>query len=179
MTPLVKVALGLCGVVLAGEAALAFGSRRTRRRELYAQGLAHARRAQVPLLVVGDPDTGFVTRFFGRDYGCGDVCTDITGCPRCPVGLKGSLERVLERLPDRSHVIVVEYTLEYVPRLPDAVRELERVAVPGGLYVGHLEPGSLTSQFWFGGQWVVESAPPGPWRYRRLGEPVALPRAAR
>lgn len=179
MTPLAKIALGLCGVVLANEAALAFGSRRARRRELYAQALSHARRAQVPLLVVGDPDTGFVTRFFGRDYGCGDVCTDITGCPRCPVGLKGSLEEALRRLPSRSHVIIVEYTLEYVPKLPDAVRELERVAVPGGLYVGHLEPGSLTSRFWFGGQWVVESAPPGPWRYRRLGGPVALPRAAR
>lgn len=168
MTPL-RLALLLGGVVLANEAVLAFGTRRRTRRRLYAEALAHARRIQKPLLVVGDPDTGFVTRFFGRDYGCGDVCTDITGCPRCPVGLKGSLEEVLARLPARSHVIVVEYTLEYVPKLPEAVRELERVAVPGGLYVGHVEPGSLTSRFWFGGQWVVESAPPGPWRYRRLG----------
>lgn len=164
-----RLALLLGGIVLASEGVLAFSTRRRKRRSLYAQALSHARLVQKPLLVVGDPDTGFVTRFFGRDYGCGDVCTDLTGCPRCPVGLKGSLEEVLARLPAQSHVIVVEYTLEYVPRLPEAVRELERVAVPGGLYVGYLEAGSLTSRFWFGGQWVVESAPPGPWRYRRLG----------
>lgn len=164
-----RIALGVFGLFAAREAVLAFSSRRSRRKVVYEQALAHARRAGLPLLVVGDPDTGFVTRFFGRDYGCGDVCTDITGCPRCPVGLKGSLEEVLARLPSKSHVIAVEYTLEYVPKLPEAVRELERVAVPGGIYVGHVEPGSLTSRFWFGGQWVVESAPPvGPWKYRRL-----------
>lgn len=174
---IVPIALALCGLVLGREARLAFSVRRRRRRVVYNQALEHARRIGVPLLVVGDPDTGFVTRFFGRDYGCGDVCTDITGCPRCPVGLKGSLEEVLARLPARSHVIAVEYTLEYVPRLPEAIQELERVAVPGGLYVGHLEPGSLTSRYWFGGTWVVESAPPGPWRIRRLdGRPNVLPR---
>jgi hypothetical protein len=167
-----RVALALAGLLLAREARLAFVTRRAKRRRVYAEAMAHARAAGVPLLVVGDPDTGFVTRFFGRDYGCGDVCTDITGCPRCPVGLKGSLEEVLARLPARSHVIAVEYTLEYVPKLPEAVREIERVAIPGGIHVGHLEPGSLTSQLWFGGKWVVESAPPGPWRYRRLGEPA-------
>ena len=173
---MVPIVLALCGVFFGREANLAFNVRRRRRQTVYSHAMEHARRIGVPLLVVGDPDTGFVTRFFGRDYGCGDICTDITGCPRCPSGLKGSLEEVLARLPPQSHIIAVEYTLEYVPKLPEAIRELERVAVPGGLYVGHVEPGSLTSKYWFGSTWVVESAPPGPWRIRRLdGRPHELP----
>ena len=40
-------------------------------------------------MVVGAPDTGFVTRFFGRDYGCGDLCTDLAGC-RCPLADSGT-----------------------------------------------------------------------------------------
>lgn len=174
MNPLAVIAVGL-GCAAALEARLAFSVRRRNRRALYGRALAHARRAGVPLLVVGDPDTGFVTRFFGRDYGCGDVCTDITGCPLCPVGIQGSLEEVLSRLPSQSHVIVVQYTLEYVPKLPEAIQELERVAVPDGLYVGTVEAGSLTSRFWFGGKWEVASAPPGPWRYRSIGEVSFVP----
>jgi hypothetical protein len=165
---LARLAGVLACAVLASEAATAFGPRRARRRAVYAQALAHARAVGKPLLVLGDPDTGFVTRFFGRDYGCGDVCTDITGCPLCPNGIRGSAEAVLARLPSRSHVIAVEYTLEYVEDLPAAIRELERVAVPGGIHVARVEPGSLTSRFWFGGKWVLDSAPPGPWAYRRV-----------
>lgn len=29
--------------------------------------------------------------------------------------------------------------------------------------------GGLTSRFWFGGKWVVTSAPPRPWAFHRLG----------
>lgn len=164
-----RLAAAVACIALASEASTAFGPRRARRRAIYDLGLAHARRAGVPLLVIGDPDSGFVTRFFGRDYGCGDVCTDITGCPKCPNAIKGSADDVLSRLPPRSHVIVVEYTLEYVDDLPRTIREIERVAIPGGIYVACVEPGSITSRFWFGGKWAVDSAPPrGPWRYRRI-----------
>jgi hypothetical protein len=161
-----KVVGALWGALAVREIGLAFVSRRKRRRDVYAEAMSHAQSLGVPLLVVGDPDTGFVTRFFGRDYGCGDVCTDLTGCPQCPVGVRGSLEEVLAGLPTASHVIAVQYTLEYVPNLPEAIRELERVAVPCGLHVGLLEPGSLTSRFWFGGHWIIDDH--DPWRYRHV-----------
>lgn len=120
-----------------------------------------------PLMVVGDPDTGFVTRFFGRDYGCGDVCTDITGCPSCPNGIRGPLETVLPRLPSSSYVVYVSCTLEYVTDLPRCIRELERVAVSGGIFVVRVEQPHSTFTLYPGAKWILDSAPPtGPWRYR-------------
>ena len=35
------------------------------------------------LVVIGDPDAGFHTRFM-RAYGCGDVCVEMNGCPSSP-----------------------------------------------------------------------------------------------
>ncbi|PCC74683.1 hypothetical protein NAEX_07780 [Nannocystis exedens] len=34
------------------------------------------------LVVIGDPDAGMHTRLM-RAYGCGDLCIDMNGCPRC------------------------------------------------------------------------------------------------
>ena len=167
------------GALVCREAYLAFGPRRVMRRQLWSRAVQKARETGRPLLVVGDPDTGFVTRHFGRDYGCGDVCTDLTGCPRCPVGVRGPLEEVLPQLASGSHVVYVACTLEYVTDLPHCVRQLERIAVPGGLFVSRVEPGSLTSLFYPGGNWVLDSAPPGGgFRYRSVRS-RALPAASR
>lgn len=144
-----------------------FVSRRRRRREMYARAEEEARRVGLPLLVVGDPDTGFVTRHFGRDYPCGDLCTDVTGCPRCPAGVPGRLEDVLPQMRDRSHVIYVSCTLEYVDDLPSVIRHLERVS-GGRVFVVRVPPGNAT--FWLhpGAKWVLDSAPPsGRWSFRR------------
>lgn len=175
---MLRLLLLCAGVAAAHEAVLAFGPRLTRRKELFRRASERALELGLPLLVVGDPDTGFVTRFFGRAYGCGDLCTDLTGCPKCPHGIAGRLEDVLPRLRARSHVVFVSCTLEYVDDLPSVVRELERVSVPGGLFVATVEPGSLTNLFYLGGSnWELDSAPPdGPFRYRQIGRPrAALP----
>lgn len=158
------------GAAACSEAILAFGPRRAARTALFRLAYAKSRQLGLPLLVVGDPDTGFVTRFFGRAYGCGDVCTDLTGCPRCTNGIRGRLEDVLPKLPTHSHVVFVSCTLEYVDDLPHVVRELRRVAPPGGLFVVTVEPGSWTSLFYPGAKWVIESAPPtGDFCFHRLG----------
>ena len=158
------LALGI-GTFAAGEAITAFGVRRWNRRAAFRAAAETAARLRRPLMVVGDPSTGFVTRFFGRDYGCGDVCTDLTGCPTCPAGIAGPLEEVLPRLPSASHVVFESCTLEYVTDLPKVVRELGRVAVPGGIFQVRVEPRSSTFWLYPGARW--EYGADGVWRSRR------------
>lgn len=123
-------------------------------------------------MVVGDPDSGFITRFFGRDYGCGDVCTDIQGCSGCPVEIREPLETALTRIPMASHVIYVSCTLEYVTDLPHVIQELERVAIPAGLFVVTVDPTHLSTWYGYpGGKWVLFDAPFGEhrrWHYARF-----------
>lgn len=146
----------------------AFVTRRRNRRTFFQMAAHRAKELGVPLLVVGDPDTGFVTQFFGRDYGCGNLCTDLTGCPSCPSGIVGPLEEVLPQLPDRSHVIYVSCTLEYVTDLPGVIQQLERVAVPGGLFVVRVEHPHSTWDLYPGAKWILHSAPPtGDWIFTR------------
>lgn len=146
------------GTYLVGEAFTAFGVRRWNRRAAFRLAAEAAARLQKPLLVVGDPDSGFVTRLFGRDYGCGDVCTDLTGCPLCPSGIRGRLEDVLPRLGDKSVVIYESLTLEYVDDLPAIARQIDRV---GARYFGvRLEPGSSTFLLYGRPKWVIRSMQP-------------------
>lgn len=149
------------------ETADALVVRRWWRRRSFRAALDKARELRRPLLVVGRPQAGFINAVVGPDYGCGDVCTDIVGCAPCPKDLRGPLEEVLPRLATKSYVVYVSCTLEYVNDLPKCIRELERIAVPGGLFVVRVAPGSSTFWLWPGAKWVLSSAPPGPWRYTR------------
>lgn len=156
------------GAYIAREIGVCFFDRRDARRRLYQAATDRARQTGAPLLVVGDPDAGFVTQFFGRDYDCGDICTDLTGCPSCTGGIPGPLEEVLPRLPSRSAVVYVSCTLEYVTDLPKCIEHLERVAIPGGLFVVKIEPDSSTFWLWELAKWQLHEAPPdGRWVYRR------------
>lgn len=166
------------GALAMREGYTAFVRRRRDRRDGFQEAQARAQALGVPLIVVGDPDSGFITKFFGRDYGCGDVCTDIVGCGACPQQIKGALEDVLPRLPKNSHVIYVSCTLEYVSDLPHCIRELERVAVERGLFVVRVDPTHFTT-FWFypGARWVLYEAPlgdGGDWLFRPFVSRVRL-----
>ncbi len=133
--------------------------RRARRRSLYAAALERAHATGKPLLVFGDPDEGIVDPLLGRSYGCGDVCTDLTGCPRCPSGLPGRAEDVLPRLPANSHVVFASCVLEYVDDVEHVARELWRVS-GGDLFVAHVEPHSLTARLYPGARRRILRAPP-------------------
>lgn len=133
--------------------------RRARRRSLYAAALERAHATGKPLLVFGDPDEGIVDPLLGRSYGCGDVCTDLTGCPACPNGLAGRAEDVLPRLASDSHVVYASCVLEYVDDVEHVARELWRVS-GGDLFVAHVEPHSLTARFYPGARRRILSAPP-------------------
>lgn len=165
MLPLLGSVVGLYAIA---DTYSCFFARRHARRAYYSRARERARELGLPLLVVGDPDTGYITKYFGRDYGCGDVCTDLSGCPACAVRLPGRLEDVLPTLAAQSHVVFVSVTLEYVDDLPLCIRELERVAAPAGLFVVRVEPYSSTFWLYPGAKWVLFSAPPASvWRYRR------------
>lgn len=158
----------VAGVIAGIDLHTAFVTRRRNRRRYFQMAAQRAEELGVPLLVVGDPDTGFVTQFFGRDYECGNVCTDLTGCPSCPTGIVGPLEQVLPQLPSQSHVIYVSCTLEYVTDLPAVIQQLERVSVPGGLFVVRVEHPHSTWILYPGAKWILHSAPPtGDWSFTR------------
>lgn len=144
------------------ETYIAFVRRRRERGVAFEAALSRSRELGVPLMVVGDPDSGFITKFFGRDYGCGDLCTDIVGCAKCPEQIQAPLEEALTRIPRESHVVYVSCTLEYVTDLERCIAELERVAVPGALFVVRVDPTHL-STFWFytPPKWVLFEAPMG------------------
>lgn len=144
---------------LCGELVTSLVFRRARRRSLYAAALERAQATGKPLLVLGDPDGGIVDSTVGRSYGCGDVCTDLTGCPRCPRGIPGRAEDVLPRLAPGSHVVFASCVLEYVDDVELVARELWRVS-GGDLFVAHVEPASLAARLYPGARRRILSAPP-------------------
>lgn len=150
-----KVALGL----VIGEVALSVFVRRPNRRRLYDLARARATATGKPLLVFGDPDEGWVDPTLGRSYGCGDACTDLTGCPACPVRLPGRAEDVFPRLPSNSYVVFASCVLEYVDDIELVSREAWRVA-GGDLFVAHVEPWSITAFAYPGAKRRILRAPP-------------------
>jgi hypothetical protein len=75
-----RFALGYAALVEGGAALVRFRERSVAFTSAMERAIALDRR----LVVIGDPDAGFHTRFM-RAYGCGDVCVDLNGCPKCPM----------------------------------------------------------------------------------------------
>jgi hypothetical protein len=67
--------------------------------------------------VIGDPDAGMHTRLM-RAYGCGDVCVDLNGCPKCPVTVVADITKgPIPDVADDSAVVFVSCVLEYVSEI--------------------------------------------------------------
>jgi hypothetical protein len=144
------------------ELVLSLTVRRWRRRDYYQRAKQLAKRTGKPLLVIGDPDTGCVNHYLGRDYDCGDACLDLTGCPKCPATtrrIKGSLERWLPTLPTNGYVVFASCTLEYVADIRLVARELARVS-GGDLLVASVEPSAPLHFLFRGTQRIITEAPP-------------------
>ena len=134
--------------------------RQSTRKDYYSRASNHSKQSGKPLLVIGDPYNGRGSKIWGVVYGCGNVCLDITGCPKCPKGIKGKLEDVLPTLENNSYVIFVSYVLEYVDNIELIIRELKRVS-GGDLYIAHVQPYDfLTLYFYKGTKRKILSAPP-------------------
>lgn len=143
----------------AREAYVALYSRRQRRRDLFNLAQARARETGKRLIVIGDPDSGIVNRFLGRDYDCGALCIDRNGCLSCPQYEQARLEDVLPTLPTNSAVVYVSAVLEYVQDIDRVLAELQRIS-SGDLYVVTIKPWTLTSLLWPGSKRQFYEAPP-------------------
>ncbi len=142
------------GASLLAEAGMALRRFEARRRGFEAA----ARRAAAvgrPLVVVGDPDAGAHTRLV-RAYGCGNLCIDLEGCPRCHVMQAADLTAgPVPGVPDDSAVVFVSCVLEYVSDPKSAVHELQRMAgSPANLFLVFVEPWSLTASLYPGARWA-------------------------
>ena len=155
MHPVAKLVLVLCGA----EAALSFGPRRWERQRVYTAAQRRAEETGKPLVVVGAPRAGFVTRLLPT-YGCGDLCIDLAGCPTCPEHIQADVAAALQSYPADSAVVCVVCTLEYVEGIEAAKSELYRVA-GRDLFVSRVEPWSLTALVYPGAKHRLLSAPQG------------------
>ncbi|MFY0533390.1 hypothetical protein [Nannocystis pusilla] len=107
-----------------------------------------------PLVVIGDPDGGMHTRLM-RAYGCGDVCVDMNGCPKCPVTIVADITKgPLPGVADGSAVVFVSCVLEYVIDLQAALAEIARMAgKPENVFLVTVQPWTLTARLYPGAHW--------------------------
>jgi len=149
------IARTLLGGVIAAETGLAVRRFEARRRA-YEAAVRRASAAGRPLIVVGDPDAGTHTRLV-RAYGCGDLCIDLRGCPRCQVMQAADLTQgPIADIADDSAVVYVSCVLEYVADPESELRELNRMAgSPDNLFLVFVEPWSLTAALYPGARWAV------------------------
>jgi hypothetical protein len=132
--------------------------RKYRRRKQYKLAQERAHQLQKPLLVIGDPGNGLASRVTGADYGYGDVCLDLTGCPGSPTrqhNLKGRAEEQLLLLDTNSHIVFESCTLEYVDDPLQVTREMFRVAGgdPNNIFGVRVDEWSLEAYF-YPGAWI-------------------------
>ena len=107
-----------------------------------------------PLVVIGNPDGGMHTRLM-RAYGCGDVCVDMNGCPKCPVTIVADITKgPLPGVADDSAVVFVSCVLEYVIDLQAALAEIARMAgKPENVFLVTVQPWTLTARLYPGAHW--------------------------
>ena len=117
------------------------------RSRLFEEAQNRANETNKKLLVIGDPNNGVASIASGADYGCGDLCIDLTGCPKCPKSMKTKLEDVISKIDSNEYVIYISCVLEQVDDLPKILSYLNKVD-PKDLYVVTVGWYSLTSYFY-------------------------------
>ena len=136
-------------VAFAGLAAAEAGfamQRWQRRRTTFAAAVRRALDLGRPLVVVGDPHAGAHTSLMPA-YGCGDLCIDLRGCPRCESYRAADITRgPIAGIADDSAVVFVSCVFEYVDDLEAARREILRIAGDSAnVFAVTVQPWSRTS----------------------------------
>lgn len=121
--------------------------RKIKRRIYYKQAVQRSKETNKKLLVIGDPYNGIASITTGLDYNCGDICVDITGCPKCETGIKSKLEDYLPTINLNDYVIYISCVLEYTSDLPLIESYLNKVP-PQDLFVVNVEWYSLMAYFY-------------------------------
>ena len=124
--------------------------RKRHRSLLYKKALKRANDTGKKLLVIGDPENGIANTLFGTDYGYGDECLDLTGCPKAPEGVKvykGKLEDILPTIDLSERVVFISCTLEYVDDIRgiiDRLHGMER----DDLFILNIDPWTIEA-WWY------------------------------
>jgi hypothetical protein len=157
---LARLGLGYVAAVEGAAALVRFRERSSAFRLAVERATALGR----PLVVIGDPDGGMHTRLM-RAYGCGDVCVDLNGCPKCPVTVVADITKgPTPGIADDSSVVFVSCVLEYVADLQAALAEISRIAgAPENVFVVTVQPWTLTARLYPGARWRgdTRAAPSG------------------
>ena len=151
---LARFALGYVAAVEGAAALVRFRERTAAFRLAVERASALGR----PLVVIGDPDGGMHTRLM-RAYGCGDVCVDLNGCPKCQVTVVADITKgPTPGLADDSAVVFVSCVLEYVQDLDAALAEISRIAgSPANVFLVTVQPWTLTARLYPGARWRGDS----------------------
>ena len=145
-----RFVLGYVGLVEGTAAMIRFRERKAAFQAAVERAAALDRR----LIVIGDPDAGMHTRLM-RAYGCGDVCVDLNGCPKCPLTVVADITKgPIPDVADNSAVVFVSCVLEYVSDLDAALREIARIAGSAdNVFVVTVQPWTLTARLYPGARW--------------------------
>lgn len=145
-----RLILGYVGLV-EGAAALIRFRERTAAFQLAVERAAALDRR---LVVIGDPDAGMHIRLL-RAYGCGDVCVDMHGCPKCQMTVVADITKgPIPDIADNSAVVFVSCVLEYVADIDAALREILRIAGSAdNVFVVTVQPWTLTARLYPGARW--------------------------
>jgi hypothetical protein len=149
-----RFALGYAALVEGGAALIRFRERSVAFTSAMERAIALDRR----LVVIGDPDAGFHTRFM-RAYGCGDVCVDLNGCPSCPMTVVADITKgAVPGVADDSAVVFVSCVLEYVVDLEAALQEISRMAGSAdNAFIVTVQPWTLTARLYPHARWRLSS----------------------
>lgn len=137
---------------------IAVSHRRWQRQTLYEVALQTSIKTNKSLLVIGDPDTGFINYWLGRDYQCGDLCIDLTGCPKCNNSIQENLETVLTNFESGKYVIFISCTLEYIQNMTN-IPHLWRISY-GDIYIVAVEYWSPLHWYLPGSYRIILEYPP-------------------
>jgi hypothetical protein len=121
-----------------------------RRINLYNKAQEKSKSTNKELLVIGNPDSGFINKNIYKCYGCGDICLDINGCDDCPKQIKGDLLEEIKKMESNKYVVFESCVLEYIDikEIYDIEKQLNRIS-GGDLYQVRNSPNILPLHYKF------------------------------
>lgn len=118
-----------------------------KRRRIFKQALSRSNETGKKLVVIGDPYNGIASMYTGADYTCGDICVDITGCPKCPNGVKNDLESYLKTVDLNEYVVFISCVLEEILDISNILQLLKKVP-KDNLYIVNVQWYNLVSYYY-------------------------------
>lgn len=155
-------AFGVSTLVVARELYLVFGPYREEKRAMYEAAFMKAISTGKKLIVLGDPDGGFIHRLLGRDFQCGAICIDPKGCGGCTTGVRAIMDdptHALADMPANSAVIFDSGLFAFTDDGYTLAEQMKRVS-GGDLFMWDVSPWSLAAFFESKRKRRLTSAPP-------------------